>query len=485
MSDGEQNKGLVAEARRLARARGLSSITALVDVNRIQISGHTYDVMPADLAALWRADGWDVVRVDGHDVAAIYAAVAAAVADPERPVVILCETVIGKGVSFMEDRPEFHGRALDDDEYARAMGELGLVPHLDEARARRTMPVPPFPAPPAAPVPWILEPAEARTYPPGTKADARGAWGAALVDLARNDPSRPVAVFDCDLAVSVKTDGFAAVRPEGFVECGVGEHNAAAASGACSATGVATFFSDFGVFGVDEVYNQQRLNDINEAGVKLVVTHCGLDVGEDGKTHQCLDYVGAMRDFFGWRVIVPADANQTDRAVRAAASKAGNVCLAMGRSKLPVMVRDDGSPLFAGDYRFEYGRLTRAAQGERGCVLVMGTPSAAALDAVRELAAGGETWSLGVVACPLEIHDEDLDWIAGHDLVVTVEDHGSRSGLGATVAEALSSRGRGPRLVRHGVDRYMPSGAAADLYRMARLDATGIRAVLVEARGAR
>ena len=84
-----------------------------------------------------------------------------------------------------------------------------------------------------------------------------------------------------------------------------------------------TFWADFGVFGIDEVYNQQRLNDINGADLKLALTHCGLDVGEDGKTHQCLDYVGAFRDFFGWKVIVPADPNQTDRAVRAAAAMPG------------------------------------------------------------------------------------------------------------------------------------------------------------------
>jgi len=101
-----------------------------------------------------------------------------------------------------------------------------------------------------------------------------------------------MAVLDCDLAVSVKTDAFAADRPAGFVQCGVGEHNAATVAGALSTTGVATYWADFGVFGVDEVFNQQRLNDINSTNVKLVLTHCGLDVGEDGKTHQCLDYVG-------------------------------------------------------------------------------------------------------------------------------------------------------------------------------------------------
>ncbi len=135
------------------------------------------------------------------------------------------------------------------------------------------------------------------------------------------------------------------------MECGVGEHNAATVAGALSISGVLAFWADFGVFGLDEVYNQQRLNDINGAAVKLVLTHCGLDVGEDGKTHQCIDYVGGFKQFFGWRVIVPADPNQTDRAVRAAASMQGNVAVVMGRSKLATVTAPEGSPLFGGDVR--------------------------------------------------------------------------------------------------------------------------------------
>jgi len=111
----------------------------------------------------------------------------------------------------------------------------------------------------------------------------------------------------------------------------------------------------------------------------------------------------------------------------------------------------------------------------------MGTPSAASLEAVRSLAAEGRSLSLGVVATPLELADDDVEWIASHPVVVTVEDHGARSGLGSSVAQALADRGGGPRLVRHGVIRYMPSGAAADLYRMARLDTAGITQVVLEA----
>jgi transketolase len=481
MSDGEQNKGQVAEARRLAKAQGLSSVTAVVDLNRVQISGHTDAVMPVHVADLWRADGWRVEEADGHDIRAVYAAIAAAVADTSGPVVVLAHTLIGRGVSFMEDDPDFHGRALTDDEYARAMAELGDEPRLDRARARREEPVDLGGTRPAGVDRLVLTQGTPRTYTPDTKVDCRSAWGHALTDLALDNPDTPIAVFDCDLTVSVKTDAFKKAQPSGFIECGVGEHDAAAASGACAAMGVPTFFSDFGVFGIDEVYNQQRLNDINLAGLKLVVTHCGLDVGEDGKTHQCIDYVGALRDFFGWACIVPADANQTDRAVRAAASMETNVCVAMGRSKLPALVDDDGAVLFGDGYAFRYGRIDRIREGADGVVLAMGTPSGAALGAVRSLAAEGRDLAFAVVSSPLELSDDDAEWIATHPIIITVEDHGVRTGLGTTVAEALAGREASPRLVRHGVVRYMPSGSAADLYRLARLDERGIREVVADA----
>ncbi|MDP2300220.1 MAG: thiamine pyrophosphate-dependent enzyme, partial [Actinomycetota bacterium] len=95
MSDGEQHKGQVAEARRLAVKERLSDLTVVVDCNGIQISGHTKDIMPVDIAAAFAADGWGVLHVDGHDVRAVYAAVAEALSDTTRPVAVIARTIIG------------------------------------------------------------------------------------------------------------------------------------------------------------------------------------------------------------------------------------------------------------------------------------------------------------------------------------------------------------------------------------------------------
>lgn len=479
MSDAEQHKGQVAEARRLAAKEHLSALTVVVDLNGIQISGHTKDIMPVNVADDFAADGWNVIEVDGHDVLEIYDAIRQAHAHTGGPSAVIAHTLIGKPVSFMEDQAEYHGRALTLDEYGRAMAELGLDPgELDEARAMRTQPCAVEPLPHRTPAMKVAH-GTPRTYASDVKTDNRSAWGAALVDLADANPGVPMAVLDCDLETSVKTDGFAATRPESFLECGVGEHNAAMVAGAMSISDVLTFWADFGVFGLDEVYNQQRLNDINGAAVKLALTHCGLDVGEDGKTHQCIDYVGAFKQFFGWRVIVPADPNQTDRAVRAAAAMQGNVAVAMGRSKLPIVTAADGSTLFGGTYEFEYGRIEWAREGRDACVLGMGTTVGGAVAAADDLRTRGKgDVAVGVVACPLDLDDAAMVRVCDYPFIVTVEDHNARTGLGASVAEWLIENRMRARLLRLGVEDYQSSGAGAELLERAGLDKAGIVSVL-------
>jgi len=475
MSDGEQHKGQVAEARRMAVKEGLVDLTVLIDCNGIQISGHTGDVMPVNITNGFAADGWRVVEVDGHDIGAVYEATAQAVADRERPVAIVARTVIGKGISFMEGDHGFHGRGLTPDEYERAMEELGMEPTIEAARRRRggmTL----TPALHHVREPLDLDTAMPRTYTRETSTDNRSAWGAALVDLAVANPDMPIAVLDCDLAASVKTERFAEVRPGGFVQAGVGEHNAATVAGALSTTGVLTFLSDFGVFGVDEVYNQHRLNDINEASLKLVVTHCGLDVGEDGKTHQCLDYVGAFRNLFGWRVIVPADPNQTDRAIREAARMPGCVAVAMGRSKIPVILDTGGDPLFGDGYAFEYGAATWAREGDDGVIVTMGSVAGSAVEAADLLRREGLSVGVCVVSAPLDLDDDAMQAAIRAPWLLVAEDHGWRTGLWASVAGWTALHGGAARAVPLGVDGYQSSGAAEVLLARAGLDVAGIAA---------
>ena len=473
MGDGGQTKGQSAEARRIAAKEGLSNITALIDWNNIQISGTLDKVMPADIKALWAADGWNVLECDGHSFQELYAALKEAESSPTLTM-ILCRTVMGKGVPFMEGTPEYHGKAPRDELYTKAMSDLGGDPAmLEDARARRADP------PPAersvTPSAHRLDTGEPRTYEYDAKpTDNRSAFGRALADIGelnyKKDGATPILVFDCDLASSVKTSDFATACPEWFVQTGIQEHATATAAGAASIAGVAALWAGFGVFGLSETYNQQRLNDINKADLKTVLTHVGLDVGEDGATHQAIDYVGLLRNMFGYKLVVPCDPNQTDRATRWALGAPGCACLAMGRSRLKVLVDGDGMPLFAGDYSFDYGRADQLRKGADGAIFALGAMSGRAMEAAGILMEKGIEVSVYAVSCPLETDDEALRAAAATGRVLTCEDHNVNSGMGSIIAARMMELGLHPSFRSVGVHRYGDSGPSGDVIRAMGLD---------------
>ena len=481
MGDGEQQKGQIAEARRFAVKYGLHEITAIIDRNQLQIGGETEEIMPQQIALGWEADGWRVVEVDGHDPQQIFAALQQAKKDDQRPWCIIAHTVMGKGISFMENLSDFHGRALNPEELARAIEELGedtalwdLEP-LQERRLRR----PPSSVPSMPNKVPALDGGEPVTYAVDQKTDCRSAFGQAIHDVARassnGTSSPPMAAFDCDLEGSVKLGAFHKQFPDRFFQSGIQEHHTATCAGALSTCEVTTVFADFGVFGVCETYNQHRLSDINHANLKIACTHLGLDVGEDGKTHQCIDYVGLLRNIFGMRIFVPADPNQTDRIVRHALTTSGMAFIGMGRSKLNTITDEAGEPFFGGEYTFTPGRLDLIRTGTAGMVVAMGTPTGQALDAVDSLRGEGLDIGLAHAATPTDLDASCIASLAQQPFVVTVEDHSVRTGLGNCIAEALFGAGTAIPQLRIGVEQYAPSGPSVEVYRHCGLDSESIR----------
>jgi len=479
MSDGEQTKGQVAEARRFAVKYGLRDLTVIIDYNRIQISGRIEEVMPSRIREAYLADGWDVMEIDGHDFQEIYQAIREALGRG-RPVAILAHTVMGKGISFMEDEREYHGRALTQGEYRRAIQELGLEDDLQEYAKMRKEEV--FGSIPPRPLPEIpkVDGGVPLTYEAGEKVGNRAAFGKALVDLAARNIERgvPVVAFDCDLASSVRVEEFGKRFPDYFFEGGIQEHNTATIAGALSREGILTFFADFGVFGIDEVYNQQRLNDMNETNLKLVCTHTGLDVGQDGKTHHCIDYLGVMRNLFGFKVIVPADPNQADRAIRYAATQWGNFLITTGREKEPVITTEEGRPFFDDSYTFRYGEGDLLRPGDMGAIVTMGGMASRAIRAWERLKGEGIRVMVINISCPFSLDKELLRQAASTGLIITYEDHHVETGLGCEVAKLIADEGWRVRFRRLGVTAYGLSGRPEELLRTQGLDESSLAEVV-------
>ncbi len=482
MGDGEQQKGQISEARRFAAKYKLDNLIAIVDYNQLQISGSIHDVMPQNIRKNWESDGWLVMEVNGHDIQQVLHTLDHA-REAQEPVMILAHTVMGKGVSFMEHNNKYHGSTLSIPQFEEAVKELGIENQIDLYRKIRNdfKPTP--------------EPVHKRNfhprydYDPGkpmlysNDSDCRSAWGNALADLAKINSVaiNPIVAIDCDLASSVKTDGLKAVAPSLFLQCGIMEHHAAVMGGAISTTGIQCFWSDFGVFGIDEVYNMQRLNDINHANFKTVVTHVGMDVGQDGKTHQCIDYISLARNLFNTRLICPADANHTDRIIRWLVNQPGNYLVTMGRSKLPILKNTDNDAFYNEEYDFTFGAVDVLRVGNQGTVMVTGSPAGRALKAIDALREEGIFIELVYVSSPLSIPEPIVKEAAAKGFIITMEDHSINGGLGTSIAEALATGNLQAKLIKIGVTQYPVSGESDELYKWMGMDtATIIKRIKAE-----
>ncbi|MEA2103239.1 MAG: transketolase family protein [Candidatus Cloacimonadota bacterium] len=302
----------------------------------------------------------------------------------------------------------------------------------------------------------------------------RNAYGEALYDLAKANKNIPFAVFDCDLAGSVRTNKFAKEYPHAFYQSGIQEHNTAVIAGVVSKENIITFFSDFGVFGVDETYNQQRLNDINKTNLKLVTTHVGLDVGEDGKTHQCIDYIGLMRNLYGFKIIIPADANQTDQVIRYIAFQTGNYFIPLGRSKTEVITAENGKIFYDENHKFDYGKVDELRQGKDGALLATGVMVEKALQVHKILKGIGIEIAIWNFSSLSDISKEDIKAVAESGKIFTYEDHNVHTGLGSIIASKLLEFELNAKLKTFGASRYGVSGKTEDVFKYLQLDAESI-----------
>ena len=308
----------------------------------------------------------------------------------------------------------------------------------------------------------------------GVMDSLRDAYGDTLVELGNEGAN--LIVFDADLAGSTRTGKFAKAFPERFFNMGAAEQGMVAAAAGAATTGVVPFVSTFAMFATGRAYEFVRQAcGVGHQNVKIVATHAGLTVGEDGGTHQCLEDLALMRMIPGMTVISPADALETKQAVRAAFAHQGPVYIRLTRDKFP---RIHGS-----DYRFQIGKAVVMREGKDVLLVGCGLGTSICLEAAELLAAEGIAAT--VLHCPTIKPFDRATLLAlakTHKAVVTCEEHQAHGGLGGVVAELLSEAHPMP-LRRVGVqDAFGQSGKPEKL-----LEAYGItpKAVAEAAKAAR
>ncbi|MDD5039159.1 MAG: transketolase family protein [Dehalococcoidales bacterium] len=298
------------------------------------------------------------------------------------------------------------------------------------------------------------------------EASLRDAYGETLIELGKVNPD--IVVLDSDLSRSSMTHFFAKQFPGRFFDCGIAEQNMVGIAAGFAASGKIPFASTFAVFAPGRCFDQCRMAIAQpRLNVKLVATHGGITVGEDGTSHQSIEDLSLICSLPGFTVIVPADAVETAQAVKVAAAVNGPFYIRLCRPKMPLV--------YGNDYRFELGKAVTMRQGKDATIIAMGVMVVQALEAADNLKGKGINCS--VLSMPtLKPIDEAAIIKAAADTgaIVTAEEHLEHGGLGSTVARIVARNQPVPMEFIALKDTYAKSGKPAELLKRYGLTAVNI-----------
>ncbi|MGD0791522.1 MAG: transketolase [Terriglobales bacterium] len=321
MGDGEQQEGQIWEAAMEAGHYKLDNLVGIVDCNRLQIDGRVSEVMNIDpLDEKYRSFGWEVMRINGHDMKLVVEALEEARETPVRkPTVILAETVKGKGVSFMEDVAGWHGKAPNHEELMKALAELGATEKIPHAQLLRTAKLY------QADVDRQLEakmPKFSRNYwwnaSEIMKAQMKPTRMGFGQSLAQNGDDERVVCLGLDISGSITISDFYTSKPERkrrWLSMGIAEQSATSVAAGLAKEGKLPVLGTYATFAAARNLDQIRTSVCyNNFNVLIAGAHGGVSVGPDGATHQALEDLFAMCGLPNMTVVVPCDAVETRKA---------------------------------------------------------------------------------------------------------------------------------------------------------------------------
>src|SRR6201987_3308370 len=320
MGDGEQQEGQVWEAAMEAGHYGLDNVIGIIDCNRLQIDGPVDEVMEIEpLAAKYASFGWDVMRIDGHDMTQIVDALGQSKSLKGRPVLILVDTVKGKGVSFMEDQAGWHGKVPNYDELMQGLKELGLLDRI--------------------PVPHLLDKAKTYQLEVDRKLERHMPkfshdywWNAGDTMKVKMEPTRKgfgqslaanadderVVCLGLDISGSITISDFYAGKPERkerWISLGIAEQSATSVAAGLAKEGKLPVLGTYATFAaarnLDQICTSVCYGNFN---VLIAGAHGGGSVGPDGATHQALEDLFAMQGLPNMSAVVPCDMIETRKA---------------------------------------------------------------------------------------------------------------------------------------------------------------------------
>ena len=404
------------------------------------------------------SEGWATEIIDGHDVAAVLAALDHAKATKGQPLAILARTIKGHGVSSIAGKEHWHGRAIPKDQLAAAIKEIGPaidLPHDPGRSYARTS----LPKPPSFPAPASLD------YDPSKPVATREAYGFALKRLGAVNPH--IVAISGDVKNSTFSQTFGDAFPDHFYQGYIAEQNMVSAGVGLAARGKVPFLDTFACF-LARAYDQVRMAAISRSNINLCGSHCGVSIGEDGPSQMALEDIAIFRAVHSSAVLYPSDAISTERLTEVMAGRAGINYLRTSRPKFPI--------LYSQDEKFPVPgfKVLRQSPQDKVTVIGAGVTLHEALKAADQLKAEGTAVRVIDLYCVKPIDGTALakEIAATGGRLITVEDHWAEGGIGEAVLSALAQANVAPAKSRLIAVREMPHSGKPDEL----VDAFGISA---------
>ena len=294
----------------------------------------------------------------------------------------------------------------------------------------------------------------------------RETYGKTLVELGKEN--KDIVVLDADLSPSTMTHFFGQEFSDRFFNCGLEEQNMIGVAAGLAASGKTVFASTFAVFASCRCFDQLRMC-LSQTGlnVKIVATHAGITVGEDGTSHQAIEDLALYCSLPGFTVIVPADAIETAEAVKVAANTYGPFYIRLSRPRTPLV--------YSEDYHFTLGKAVTVREGRDAAVIAVGIMVAKALEAADVLAKQGIGCRVINMHTLKPLDEEAIARVASEvGAIVVAEEHLAHGGLGSRVAQVVARTKPVPMSFINLKDRYALSGRAEELLERCGLTAKDI-----------
>lgn len=429
LGDSEMSEGSQWEAMQIAAHYNLDNLIGIIDVNRLGQRGET--MYGHDLNAYQRrisSFGWETILVqNGHSFEDIIGAYEKALQIKDKPTMIIAKTTKGKGVSFLEDKNGWHGKALSREELTKALIDLGSVDKSVRGEIIKPDKV------------QILNSkseiqdtkSQTLDYPKDKPLATRKAYGNALVRIFPRFPN--IVVLDAEVSNSTFSETFQKAYPERFFEMFIAEQNMVGVALGLSRRGKIPFISTFAAF-FTRAFDQIRMSQYSNPNIKFVGSHAGVSIGDDGPSQMGLEDIAMFRTLLNSVVLYPADAISTEKLVEAAARHNGNIYIRITRKDTPI--------IYDKDEEFPIGGSKVLKKSSNDLVAVI----AAGITLFEVLAAYEELKEKGIFIRIIDLYSiKPIDAVAlkkasqETKAIITVEDHFAEGGIGEAVMRVLAN----------------------------------------------